>query len=136
METEGSDRESLPGNSTVFLVRSCGRQDEDKEVGHRHGRSQPAQSLLKVYPSEIAFACLIESYAIAFDPLNNLVIAAVKSKHSSDWKEVLCSFFSSGVQKHINEDLDRSSCLKDIFIICKAIRWHLKGIVHYAGGQL
>ena len=46
---------------------------------------------VKMSPSEIAFALLVDSFTVACEPLQNLVTSAVKTTHSDDWKNILCS---------------------------------------------
>ena len=86
---------------------------------------------LQISRSEIAFAFLVDSHTVACEPLNDLVVSAVKAKYSGDWKDIICSCFSSGVKQHVKENLDNSRPLRDIFVICKLIRSLLDDLFAY-----
>ena len=88
---------------------------------------------LQMSGSEIAFAFLVDSHTVACEPLNDLVISAVKAKYSGDWKDITCSCFSSGVKQHVKGNLDNSRPLRDIFVICKLIRSLLDDLIAYMG---
>ena len=86
--------------------------------------------------SEIAFAFLIDSHAVALEPLNDFVIAALKKKHSHAWKDVLLSCFGRGMKHNPKRTLDNSCSLNDIFVVSKIIRCRLNDIAEYVSREL
>ena len=84
----------------------------EESQSRRGRRSDHAQANVELSLSDIAFAFLIDSHTVVLEPLNDLVITAIKDKHCDAWKDV------------------------DIFVVSKIIRCRLNDIAEYLGGQL
>ena len=85
---------------------------------------------------EIAFAFLIDSFALAWKLLNETIIGALKDKHKSSWKDIMCSCFSIGIKKQVFEFLDNGRTINDIFVVCKIIRYRLYDVTNFVGEEL
>ena len=106
MESKTADNKSCPR----FSARASACRDMDGEEGECFlADLEQAQQSVNLSSSEIAFAFLIDSHAIALTPLNDLIIAAFKSKYPHGWKEVVCSCFAGVMKKNIKKSLENSS---------------------------
>ena len=108
----------------------------EESQSRRGRRSDHAQANVELSLSDIAFAFLIDSHTVVLEPLNDLVITAIKDKHCDAWKDVLKSCFGHGMKQHIEKSLRNSCSLNDIFVVSKIIRCRLNDIAEYLGGQL
>ena len=132
MDSKTADNDCCPWTSAT--ASPCHAR-EGEENGCLLTDFEQGQKNIQLSSSETAFAFLIESHAIALIPLNDLIITAIKSKYPHGWTEMVCSCFAGGMKKHIKERLENSSPLRDIFVICKIIRYRLHEITDYVGDK-
>ena len=78
--------------------------------------------------SEMAFAFLIDSFRVAVDAINDIIIASVKANYPNSWNEVDCCCFSAAVKRHVKEPLDNTCSLEN--------RYQLNDVIGYVGGEL
>ena len=130
MESKTADNECCPRSS----ARASACRGIDGEEGECIVADlERAQQSVNLSSSEIAFAFLSDSHATVLTALNDLIIAAFKSKYLHGWKEMVCSCFAGAMKKNIKESLENSSPIQDIFVICKIIRYRLHDIIDYVG---